>query len=178
MVNNDTQYIKKLLEAFYDGTTSLEEEQILKQYFSDENVPEELLIDDKIFVELFSCQYESDLSSLEQKIDILIDRLEDEENNKIHPLPVASKPAIHWRWFVGVAASVFIILSAGIYFHNQSNDRIMIEDTYSNAEDAYVETQKALLLVSGKLNKGFEQMESAQKNIERTNKIIAKNIKL
>jgi len=177
MENNDIQYVKKLLDAFYDGTTSLDEEKILRQYFSGKDVPEELEVEQKIFCELFSAQGGYDFSSLEQKLDSLIEQLEDKEKSHIQSFPPKLKSIINWKWITSVAASVLIILCTGIYFYNQNNTHKMI-DTYSNPKEAYAETQKALTLVSSKLNKGFDQMGSAQKNIEKTNKIIAKNIQL
>lgn len=177
MVNNDIQYIKDLLDAFYDGTTSLEEEKKLTEYFLGQEVAEELKLDQKIFCELSSVQKEYDFSSLESKIDSLIDKLDVEEKNENKILYTQPKLIINWRWITSVAASVLIILCAGIYFHNSNRGKI-IADTYSNPEEAYIETQRALMFVSSKLNKGFDQMESAQKNLEKTNKIIAKNIEL
>jgi len=38
----DINIIKRLLEKFYEGETSLEEEAILSDYFNNEDIPEEL----------------------------------------------------------------------------------------------------------------------------------------
>ena len=39
----DYKYITQLLERYWEGTTSLEEEQILKAFFSQKDIPAELL---------------------------------------------------------------------------------------------------------------------------------------
>ena len=39
----DYKYINQLLERYWDGTTSLEEEQILRSFFSQQDVPVELM---------------------------------------------------------------------------------------------------------------------------------------
>ena len=74
---------------------------------------------------------------------------------------------------MSIAASVLIVLSAGIfaYFGNSGNRNQMLVDTFSNPEEAYIETQKTLLLVSGKLNKGIQQ-------VEKVNDIIDKDVQL
>ena len=53
---NDIQHIKHLLQRFYDGTSTVEEEQRLCDYFCNaDNVPEELKTDQKMFRHLSEC---------------------------------------------------------------------------------------------------------------------------
>lgn len=177
MRNNDLQYIKKLIDAFYEGNTSREEEQILHEYFLEELVPGELEHDKEIFLELYSPEEDVIPFSLEQKLNSLIDRLDAEETKKTPVVSIKPK-SINLRRIASIAASILIVLSIGIYYHFNKADSQTIADTYTNPEDAYMETEKALLFVSTKLNKGFDQVESAQKNLEKTNKIISKNIHL
>lgn len=50
MMNKDNRYINELLEKFYDGISTPEEEEILSRFFSEaERVPEEFLADMKVF---------------------------------------------------------------------------------------------------------------------------------
>lgn len=176
MINYDIEYIKRLLDSFYDGDTSLEEEEILKQYFSRNDVPEQLEAEQKIFLDLFSGRGGCQASSLEQKLDLLIDNFHAEEERSIISLPRKSKKIILWKKITAVAACILVLISAGLFLLDNHSGKM--NDTYSDPQDAYIETQKALTFVSSKLNKGFEQMESAQKNLEKTNKIIAKNLQL
>ena len=61
--------IRKLLDRFYLGETSLEEEKILQEYFSSASVAEELMPDRDMFRSLDSIEGEVPVpSSLNQKI--------------------------------------------------------------------------------------------------------------
>ena len=75
----------------------------------------------------------------------------------------------------GIAASICLILSIGIYPYLEQ-PKPVLTDTYSNPQDAYKEAQKALLLVSNNLNKGVSQLESAQEDMNKVNEIINKQI--
>ena len=51
-----TSEIKKLVEAFYNGETTIEEEKLLLSYFQGEDVAEELLKEKDLFLNLYqSC---------------------------------------------------------------------------------------------------------------------------
>lgn len=159
----DIKDIKNLLHSFYEGETSKEEEKTLYDFFADESLPENMEFEKRIFLKLYSVQQNEIPAHLEEKLNTLIDNLaKEEENNQAPPIVLParhlSKPL---RWVISIAASILIILSAGIfaYFENNSNKNEMLVDTYSNPEEAYLETQKTLLLVSGKLNKGIKQIE-------------------
>ena len=54
----DYKYITQLLERYWNCTTSLEEEQILKAFFSQDDIPAELL-KYKPFVRLSDCRAET-----------------------------------------------------------------------------------------------------------------------
>lgn len=171
----DIKYINKLLHSFYEGETSQEDEKILYKFFSEENIPEDMASEKRIFLKLYSEQINDVPQHLEEKLNTLIDNLEREENYKqtpriVLPIKLTSKP---WRWAMSIAASILIVLSVGIfsYLGGNNNKNPMLVDTYSNPEDAYLETQRTLLMVSGKLNKGIQQME-------KINDIIDKDIKL
>lgn len=182
MVYKDINTIEKLIAAFYEGQTTPQEEKILYDFFSQEDIPGHLLEDKVFFREIGSLQIQEIPPELEKSIDTLIDNLEKDEKRSI-PLEQPSKSnikRINWTWVSGIAASLFIILSISIFTYNQeiSHKNMVIADTFSDPKEAYLETEKALLYVSNKLNKGFEQVESLQKNMDKTNKIIEKNIRL
>jgi len=179
---NDIKYIEKLIDAFYEGATSPFEEEILYKFFSKQDIPARLRNEKKFFMELASLKQKKMASSLARKLDQLIDKLEAEESiiGASQKRPVVIKQ-LNWRWITAVAASLLILLSAGIYTFHSGRDagtEVIIADTYEDPEEAYIETQKTLLYVSNKLNKGFGQVESAKKNLEKTSKIVEKNIQL
>ncbi|MDL2215209.1 hypothetical protein LJC00_03375 [Dysgonomonas sp. OttesenSCG-928-M03] len=181
MKHNDIQYIEKLVEAFYEGSSSIEDETILYKFFTHEDVPPHLSEDKTVFMKLAKLKGNNPSQEFDQKLDQLINKLESQEKER-KPIPIQDQTSarINWRWITSIAAGVLIILSIGIftYIAEKTSKSDIFADTYSNPEDAYIETQKTLLLVSNKLNRGFEQMETAQKNLNKTNKIVEKNIQL
>lgn len=169
----ETTEIKRLLSAFYEGETSKSEEDQLYDYFKHEDVPEDLLSDKDLFLNLYKEEEIEIPKGLKQKLNSLIDGWEKEErtdetitNKTIHQ--------IKWRWIIPIAASFLILFSIGI---TQFSSEIERKDTYSNPAIAYNELQKALLSVSGNLNKGIQQMENVQNEITRVDKILNKQFK-
>lgn len=171
----DIKDIKTLLHSFYEGETSQEEEKALYEFFSGENIPEDMISEKRIFLKLYAGQQNDMPLHLEEKLSTLIDNLERGEDNKskphiVSPIKLTNKS---WRWAMSIAASILIVLSVGIfaYFGNNSSKSPMLVDTYSNPEDAYLETQRTLLLVSGKLNKGIQQIEKVNDIIDKDKKL-------
>ncbi len=167
-----TTEIEKLIAAFYEGQSSVKEELELLNYFETQKVPPHLLVEKELFLSLYH-KKEIDLpNQLENKLSLLIDSFSTEEkgSNVFH-----KKKKTDWRWFYGVAASLFILISIGLYTDSQHKDTRPI-DTYQSPEMAYKEVQKVLVLVSCNLNKGVNQYQDAQQGVDRVNKIIDKQI--
>lgn len=80
--------IRTLTERFFDGETSLAEEQELYRLYRGGDVPEDLLQ----YKELF-CGFE----------DIR--------------LPQQKASSHQWRWIIGIAASIAILLAVGVTLH-------------------------------------------------------------
>ena len=60
---------------------------------------------------------------------------------------------------MSIAASILILISVGIYFQS-GTPKIHFEDTYDNPELAYAETKKILMLVSGNMNTGSDELQN------------------
>jgi hypothetical protein len=153
---NDIQHIKHLLQRFYDGTSTVEEEQRLCDYFCNaDNVPEELKTDQKMFRHLSECNAEVMPS-------------EDFEQRLLSALHTHTKRSkIRWKRFTAVAASVAILVGIGITFYIKSN-RNPYEVT--DPQLAYAITQEALLNASEKLNKVDRQLEKVSLILNKTNR--------
>lgn len=153
---NDIQHIKHLLQRFYDGTSTVEEEQRLCDYFCNaDNVPEELKTDQKMFRHLSECNAEVMPS-------------EDFKQRLLSALDTHSKRSkIRWKRFTTVAASVAILVGIGITFYIKSN-RNPYEVT--DPQLAYAITQEALLNASEKLNKVDRQLEKVSLILNKTNR--------
>ena len=156
----DYNQIEKLLERFYNAETSEAEEQMLKDFFLNEEVPPHLQAEKEIFVQL----YTSDIPyGMEKRLGKLIDEWEVSEQK------AQKKPRIyHLQWIGSIAASLLLLIGMSWYLHQPQR-----RDTCATPEEAYVHAEKALLLFSEALNKGIRPIE----DMGKTNKSIRKQIK-
>lgn len=188
-----TQHIKKLISEFYDGYTTNEQEKELYEFFSKDNVPDELMDDKKIFLACYENEVINVPESLEFNLNSMIDKLsENSENNNfsysektisemINPdikPPKRKNVFLYSPWTIlSTIAACALIIFAITFAVVKKNDSQKYADTFNDPAKAYVETQKALALVAENLNTGFEQMENATNKIEKSNKILDKQIK-
>jgi hypothetical protein len=137
------ELLKELLEKYYNGETSLEEEQSLRDFFSNANVPGGYEAEKEIFSYYpeLALNTEPD-DDLEGRIRVAIDRAGE---------PVKTRTRFLRPYtLTGIAAGLLILIAS--YFILA--DRKSMKDTYSDPQLAYVETIKILREVSFKFNKG------------------------
>ncbi|MFC4740563.1 hypothetical protein ACFO3U_11230 [Flavobacterium ponti] len=145
----ELQKIEKLLEKYLEGTTSLEEEKIIKNFFANDNVPSHL----ESYQSLF--EYYK-ISKQEMSKEFIIPK---NKNNYI-------------KWF-GVAASlVFVSIITFMYLQENTTNQENL-DTFKTPEEAFVETHKALQLVANNMNSGLENVAYLEE-YEKTKEIIFK----
>ena len=149
-----TEQINRLLEKYWAGDTSLEEELALRTFFSGDSIPEEL----RKYQPLFLWK----TKQLQIK------------GNKTLRTGFKKPVSIQWYPFLKIAASVLLILTLGIgfYTHYQQEkymDRIFSE-TYSNPEDALQETKNVIGRISSVLNLAKDKQSELQKpdSLEQT----------
>lgn len=153
----ETKRIAELLDKYYRGETTLEEERQLKGFFQQEEVPEELQADKDVFL-LYTglAQQPVDLpEGLEERLSASIGRWQKESQRRRPWL----RPSIR-RWSIGIAASLLIAAGMGIYLQKAEPKQ---HDTFTNPALAYQETQRALQLFATALQKGEAQMVKAEK---------------
>lgn len=129
--------IKILLEKYFEGETSVIEENELRTYFSSPNVAPPLEQYKPIFG-YFSIAKEQ---QFEQDI----------------PLKTKKRKVVAW---LSVAASIVVLIGVGTfaYFnYNQTQNEDL--GTYDSPEQAFRETQKALALLSDHVNTGVESVQ-------------------
>jgi hypothetical protein len=160
----DLKKIEELLEKYYNGETSLEDERKLQWYFQTYDVPLHLRPDAELFRSNYKRSTEEDAPELTEKLA----RLLDEQDKKSRFLiPIRSL-----RWISGVAASIIILISLWIGFgRNTFRNHTKFADTYNDPNIAYQETMKALLLVSQKLNAGTQELQQLKKYNQSLNKL-------
>jgi len=131
------KHIETLLEKYFQGETSIAEESELKNYFSSANVAQHLEQYKPMFA--FFTFAKSETANIE--------------------VPMKSKKTNNAAW-LSIAASVVVLLGVGLMFFNSNSQEDL--GTYDNPEIALKETQKALSLLSGNVNKGIESMQYVQ----------------
>lgn len=165
-----TDNIKQLLERFYSGETSPEEEKLLADFLLQDNVSDEFLTDKKLFLALNENLVEVPQSS-SKAIESLIDSFGEIPSEK-------KVKKLHIRyWAIGVAASLAIIFGVSQFQKNQQADSTLFTDTYKNSDDAYRATMDALQLFSKNFSKGTESVEKANARLEKAQEIISKSTK-
>jgi len=132
----EVEQINRILEKYWAGDTSLEEELALKIFFSGDSIPEEL----RKYQPLFLWKT--------KQLQI--------EGSKTLKTGFNKPVSIQWYPILKIAASVLLILTLGIgfYTHYQQEkymDRIFSE-TYSNPEDALQETKNVIGKISSVLH--------------------------
>lgn len=145
--NNDK--LSVLLSRFYEAQTSEQEEERLKQMIADSSASdEELTAEEK---EFFSHMFPPE--GFEQRMAEHIDSLTKERKRKARIVDMR-----RGKWIAGIAASVAIVVSVGLYLNRQDSESIYT-DTYNSPEEAYQETKYALSMFSNTLNKGYAKLE-------------------
>src|SRR5574344_156725 len=159
----DYKYIEQLLERYWQCETTLEEEEILRAFFSQKDVPAELLP----YKDLFTYeQSEKDNAVLGDDFDAKILAMIDE------PAPVKARRITLTHRLMPLfkaAAVIAIILTLGNAAQrsfNSGDDSVndinyaSYKDTYSDPSVAYDKVENALELVSEGINKAQHQNDS------------------
>ncbi len=128
--------IKILLEKYFDGNTSIAEENQLKNYFSSADIAPEFAPYKPMFSYFSHAKNESSNIGLPQE----------QRKNRT-------------AW-LSIAASAVVLLGVGLMFFNQTKQEDL--GTFDNPEIAMRETRKALNLLSGNVNKGLQSMQYVQ----------------
>lgn len=180
-----TEYIQKLLDAYYNGEATKEDENILMKYFRSDEVAPELEDEKTVFLQLFDSVDEVPFNpTLESKLNALItDLAAQEEKTTISNTVTTNKKKYILFRAVSVAACIAVLFSIGFFVINKNDvqppnvvAQTELKDTYSDPNEAYAEAEKALLLVSKNLNKGLDQLALAQENIHKSTEIVNKSL--
>jgi hypothetical protein len=158
-----TKEIKQLLQIYFNGESSLEDERRLEVYFQSGKVAEELAEYAEFFGGISELTSAVDDSTIEE--DVMDFILENEHKEKTKYLGM-------WKMVTGIAASIIIVLG-GVLFYQQKQQPY--DDTFENPEQAYAYAQQTLQFVSGKYSKGFAEFSNFEK-LQKANKPLKKGI--
>ena len=159
--------MNELLEKYWKGETTLEEEAQLRRYFRESDPPAPL----RPVAALFQ-HYEA-RPGLGKDFD---ERLEAQLGE--------SKTAPMWPALLKIAAVVAVFLAGALWLkHSYLVDTpvaapvaVVASDTYEDPEQAYEEAKQALLLVSSLMNEGtahltkLEEFDQAQETVKESPK--------
>ena len=168
----DEKKIEQLLNAFYNGDTTPEEEALLSEILNNEDLDESRHMDRDMFNALYDASDiplpEGITKRLEKSIDKYIVESSTQEGKKI---------SINRLYIFISSAAAVGLLCLGLFFalekQPQSN---FIADTYSDPKEAALVAEQALLLVSNKLNKGLSPLEKVTESVDKTNKLLNETI--
>lgn len=79
-------------------------------------------------------------------------------------------------WLSGAVAAI-VLLCVGISQLTPDEHQQPLADTYTNPQEAAVAACKALAFLSSNLNKGIEQINDAQVEMDKVNHILNKHLK-
>lgn len=140
--------IKRLLEKYYNGESSGEEELQIRNYFSNPDISEDLHSERDIF------RYYTGLSEIPEPSAGFEDRILSAVEG-IDSKSVRLKNRRIFGIISGIAATILIITGSYFFFISRSGPA----ETFSDPEIAYAETIKILYSVSSRLNHGTKELE-------------------
>ncbi|MBP5375949.1 MAG: pyruvate ferredoxin oxidoreductase [Bacteroidaceae bacterium] len=137
----DYKYIEQLLESYFACTTTLQEEQILRSFFSQEDVPGHLAQ----YADLFNYETEAKAETLSEDFDErMMARIEavEPKAKDMHRARIIKMTTHHFAPFFKAAAVVAMALTIGRAAEHaigeqeaEENSNVMAVDPYIKASD-------------------------------------------
>ncbi len=150
----NTKHIETLIGRYFNGETNLQEEQELRTYFEQDNLPKHLSHLQAIFA-----VHASEAPTLSSSFDMqLMQKIQQHEASKrkrklISRLAIASS----------IAAIILLFYSVLTFLRPAQ-----FEDTFNDPTMAYEQASDALLFVSGKLNQGMQPAREASAKLDKS----------
>ncbi len=155
----DPKRTEFLLQRFYNGESTIEEEKELKDFFTTNDVPRHLWAEQEMFTYYHvGGRDEKPGKELENKILNAIKGAEQKEAKQF-----ANRRKILYMVSSAAAVVALLIVAYFAFIFNTS-----MHDTYNNPEIAYMQTKETLLFVSAKLNEGTKDLHAIGKLNEAT----------
>lgn len=139
----ESNRIEQLLETYFEGETTLEQEQELRRYFTGTNVAPHL----EAYVGMFSA----------------FAKAQQETTTVPTKLPSSR---VNYRWMAAIAAA--IVVSIGIVTQNRTIDSY--SGTYQDQEVAVLKTKQALGMMTKIIQQSTAQLETMREFENTTNR--------
>lgn len=149
----NTSIIENLLNRYYEGETTLEEEKVLREFFSGKDIPPHLAE----HAPLFSWASAEREETFEPEINLPAD--------EPATVPLYRHRTVFTR--ITAIAATLLILFGIVFLLRQAKEERSRE---LQARIAYEQTREALMILSVNLNTGIDQMQQLQnfqKGLER-----------
>jgi uncharacterized protein YneF (UPF0154 family) len=143
--------VKELLESYYEGRTTLNEEKQLKRFFANENIPPEFEADRLYFESLEDYTGLLVPPNIESIVTGAIQKEEferKERKNRIYRIVTGTS----------IAASLLLFFVVG-WFIVQNRYSNQLVDTYTDPQIAFEQTRALLQKVSKNMNKASKEIQ-------------------
>ena len=130
----DHKYIEQLLERYWQGETSLEEEQILRSFFSQRNLPEHLAP----YADLFAFYAETRQEGLSEEAAERVDALLGTQQARPVYVSIAQRlsPLLKAAAIVAVVLTIALAIEQALRPNNEPFDPVpTVEGTYVRAQE-------------------------------------------
>lgn len=141
--------INQLIEKYFEGLTTLEEEALLREYFEQEEIPEEWQSIRPLF------KHYKNVSLADKSFEATFDKQLANQKSEI-------KKTFLWP-IVAAVAAISILFFSLIDF----NQTTKIEDTFSDPAEAYAQATKALQFMGVKLSDGMSPTVKAGNKLDQ-----------
>jgi hypothetical protein len=168
----NTSEINRLLEKYYDGESTLQEEKTLREFFAGEDIPEQLRIHRELFAHYGR---EQEVSVVDPAFENRITASLEQAQEQVQVVSM-TPPRNRFMFMAGIAAGVLLLIGLFATIRYEVSNGPTVTAVRTDPESAYRDVNEALMLVSGNLNNGLKQVErlqmvdKAMKNMQLFNK--------
>jgi hypothetical protein len=166
----NTTEVKILLEKYYDGHTTLQEERDLKTYLLSPEADPQFATEARMFGHLAKAKQETLPTAVAEKI-----------KNRLAQTVVLPfyKTRKFWSYTTGIAATLLVLFTLTITYYQRPADDEMAATKYTRAETeaAMLQTQQALAYVGAKFTQGtkplkeLDKLENTQVRMQKLGKL-------
>lgn len=170
--------VEDLINRYFEGEITLEEERQLRNFLRENEVPAELQRDKELILSL--CEQPSEVKipdDLSERLSNKIDEWESKSNEQKEAAPVIGTVKKRYtlsrlQWVYAAAAVVALLLTFHLF--NPADDSQ--KDTFDSPQMAYAQVNKALSLFSQAIDKGEKGIEKADEVMNETNEKVIQQV--
>lgn len=169
--------LDRLIEKYYRGETSFEEEALLRAYFSNDDIPGEYKAEKELFC------YFMDNTIIHEPDPAFEERINNAIKNEDIRRRAKTGIVSMMMPYMSIAAGILVIIALW-FFTTRTNESA---DTFDDPRLAYAETMRVLLDISSRMNEGTKNLEpvsrfnegfkSGTEILNKPSKMIMKNLK-